>query len=497
MSKFKIKYLFLIVPIVINLLSYPGYCSEPVKNIILFIGDGMQQEHEIAASKYLTGTDNGLIWHNFPYRTYVSTWNIDSYNRYANSNSQPAFSKDKFNPLIGFNPALGGNKPYPETNKIDNGYFLKPLSSNLTDILPKAPATDSAAAATAIATGTKTDSGNISWLSEDPENGRIKTIAEIIREKKKASIGVITTVPFNHATPAAFVSHNTDRNHYYNNKDGYKGIAEEIIRTTKPEVVIGGGHPKFGGEKYVNKELYKEILSLEDYIVCERQKGKNPFLNSLKDSHPANYYDKKLFGLFGDKYGNFGFPKPVNFPDKPVIVRNTAENPTLAKAATTGLKVLSRNPNGFFLMIEQGEIDWANHENDYSSMVGSVADLNEAVEAVIGFINNPNDNIDWNNTLLIVTADHANSYMRIIKPEKLGKGYLPKQRRFFRNWRYPGKEIQYSLKDHTNELVNLYAIGNGKDLFKKYEGLWYPNTKIIDNTHIFEVMINALELNKP
>jgi len=89
--------------------------------------------------------------------------------------------------------------------------------------------------------------------------------------------------------------------------------------------------------------------------------------------------------------------------------------------------VLSQDPNGFFLMIEQGDIDWANHANDYQRMIGTTWDLHEAVQTAIDYVNRPGDGIKWSNTLLLVTSDHANSYMRLDDNKKLGAGDLPQQ----------------------------------------------------------------------
>ncbi|OGI21107.1 MAG: hypothetical protein A2255_04515 [Candidatus Melainabacteria bacterium RIFOXYA2_FULL_32_9] len=505
LKKIIFKYFTSMLIMILGLINLPAYSKSvtpnaKTRNVILFIGDGMQKEHEIAASRYLTGIDNGLIWNQFHYKTYVSTWNVDSYNRYAYSLQKPAFSYEKFDPLIGYNPTLGGDKPYPETTKIDDNYFLKPLLRNKEDKSAKVPATDSAASATAIATGIKTETGNISWLPGDEDGAKIRTIAEIVREKNGASIGVVTTVPFNHATPAAFVSHNVDRNNYYTGKKGYKslGIAEEIIKVTKPDVVIGGGNPNFDRKGYLNKKLYKELLLSDDYIISERLNGENGAIGLLNTSNTAFEHDKKLFGLYGGKNGNFESPIPAHSPDSPIVKRATLENPSLAESTVAALNVLGKNHKGFFLMVEQGDIDWANHYNDYKSMIGCVWDLNEAVKAAINFIDKPGDDIDWNNTLIIVTADHANSYMRLNNAKKLCKVCLPKQRRylgFIGKWVYPGKEVKYSLGNHTNELVSLYAKGSGSNLFKNYEGIWYPKTRIIDNTHIFQVIGKSLGLS--
>ncbi|EKE04074.1 MAG: hypothetical protein ACD_20C00109G0029 [uncultured bacterium] len=495
------KFLISILLFTISTMGSPAYgealsTEGKIQNIILFIGDGMHKQHEIAASRYLTGTDNALIWNQFPYKTFVSTWDIDTYNRYAYNLNKPAFSYEKFDPLIGYNPESGGNNPYPMATNINDSYFLTPLLQNKGEIIPNIPATDSAASATAIATGRKTEAGNISWQPGDPENGSIKTIAEIIKEKRKASIGVVTTVPFNHATPAAFISHNILRENYYTG--GYKGlgIADEIMKITRPDVVIGGGHPDFDKQGYLSKKLYKELLWSDDYIVAERRKGEDGGISLLNASNIAFEHDKMLFGIFGGRDGNFESPIPIHSPDNPKIKR-AVENPALADATISALNVLGKNENGFFLMVEQGDIDWANHQNNYKAMIGCVLDLNEAVKSAIEFINKPDDDIDWDNTLLIVTADHANSYMRLNDEKKLCKGCLPEQRRMFGfvgKWVYPDRKVKYSLGGHTNELVSLYAMGAGIGLFKEYEGKWYQGTKIIDNTHIFHVMNSALDL---
>lgn len=78
--------------------------------------------------------------------------------------------------------------------------------------------------------------------------------------------------------------------------------------------------------------------------------------------------------------------------------------------------------------------------------------------------------------------------------KKLCKGCLPVQKRRWFSWHYPEGEVKYSLKDHTNELVSLYAIGNKVNLFTNYEGKLYPDSKIIDNTDIFKVITEFFDV---
>lgn len=462
------------------------------KHIILFVGDGMQLEHEIATSRYLYGKDDGLSFHGLWYKGNVATWDVTTYNKYAGTLSTSPYAPAGFDPLVGYDPAIGGKKPYPlQSTGFDDSYFL-------TKINGKIPATDSASAATAWSTGHKTDDGNIAWLPSDPADGALKTIAELLREEKGFAIGVVSTVPFSHATPAAFVSHNVSRNDYH-------GIAREIIRTVQPEVVIGGGYPGPSGTnkmQYLAQGEYDYLKfdSNSPYVFVERTELADGSVKLFEGALEAVSEGKKLFGLFGGPDGNFESPVPWDFPETPLVTRATIENPLLADATQAALKVLSADPDGFFLMVEQGDIDWANHANDFHRMIGTTWDLHKAVQAAIDFVNRPGDNMDWSNTLMIVTADHSNSYMRLSESMKLGAGDLPQQvaggscpydptKTCFN---YPAGEVTYSTGDHTNELVMLYAQGAFQSpLLHKYEGSWYPCTRILDNTQLYHFMTTA------
>lgn len=437
------------------------------KHVILFIGDGMQLENEISLSRYLHGTDDGLAWQSFPYQAFVTTWDVSSYNAYASDLAAPPFDEATFDPLIGYDPSQGGVAPYP----LD--------LSGIPAYLGRA-ATDSASAATALATGFKTDSGNISWLRNDPPGGALETVAEMMRAQKGAAIGVVTTVPISHATPAAFVSHNTNRGNYYQ-------IADEIINVTAPEVVIGGGHPSWNGG-YVTAAQLAGLRASTVYSLVERESGQDGGVNLL---YAAESLDPglKLFGLFGGSGGNFEPPVPHDNPGHPGFIVES-ENPSLAEATTAALLTLARDHDGFFLMVEGGDIDWANHANDFAGMIGTMWQLNQAVAAAIEFVERPGDDIDWTNTLLIVTADHATGGLRLNDAMPLGQGDLPLQV----GSSYPDGDVAYNTGGHTNELVTLYAIGSGLDLFALYEGARYPGARILDNTEVFLVMARAAGL---
>lgn len=449
------------------------------KHIILFIGDGMNIEHEIAASRYLYGEDFALSFHKLPYQADMATWDVTTYKHWSGGIYDP----QAIDPRLGYDPDKGGKKPFPL------GPELPGAQAYLT-----AKATDSASAATAWATGHKTDDGNVAWLPGDPDGGALKTIAEWLREKRGFAIGVVSTVPFTHATPAAHVSHNRSRNNYHQ-------IGQEILGEIKPDVVIGAGYPAGSScsnpsaSPYISQETYNAVCRDGDYLVVTRATGVDGGIALLQAAQDAASQGRKLFGLFGGSGGHFESLQPKDFPGTPLVKQATAENPTLAEASLAALKVLGQDPDGFFVAIEQGDIDWANHANDFQRMVGTTKDLHDAVQAVIDFVNQPDDEIEWDNTLLIVISDHSNSYMR--NQKVLGAGDLPQQDPSAGAFSYPGGEVTYGSKNHTNELVRLYAMGAGVQKFSRYEGKWYPGTRILDNTQLFHMMMEAAGVPMP
>ncbi len=491
-----------------------GRKAPALKHVILFIGDGMSARTEVAASRYLYGRDDGLAWHKLPAKAYVATWDVNVYNANARRAGRPPYSRSAFTPLLGYDVKAGGARP--------------PLGPDARRF-PAGPATDSASAATALATGYKTDSGNISWLPGDPPDGALPTIAEDLRARAGAGIGVISTVPFDHATPAAFVSHNASRSSYYTGLKGYQGlgIGDEIVLRTKPDVVIAGGHPgldnpDFDPKKgYISESLYRALQASTEYVFVERRPGQDGGRALAEAASAAAREGRKLFGLFGGKGGNFDVPRVEDSPGRPAIVPQTDENPTLSEATLAALDYLGRDPDGFFLVVEQGDIDWANHDNDYSAMIGCVADLDGAVRAALAFVDRPGDAIDWTNTALLVTADHATGGLRLDPARPLGAGDLPSQAprveteeppartgsdrgngakgpglgapEYLSPYVYPDEDVSYGTAGHTNELVNLAAVGAASRELMKLRGTWYPGL-ILDNTQINAALRRALGL---
>lgn len=439
----------------------------PRRNVIIVIGDGMQLAHEIATSRYLHGVDRGLSFHEFPVRSYKTTWDVTNYNqRAANLGPDVAlYSPESFDPKIGYDPEIGGVAPYPieEDNEARRGYFLS-------GIYP-----DSASTATAMSAGIKTLTAVIGWRPDLGENGAIEESTQYLRRTYGMSVGFVTTVPISHATPAGFFAHNQWR-------DNYWPIAHELMTVVRPEVMISGG---WEHSNYYDPADLDTLVASGDYVFVHREDGVSGNQALLSAAVLAKQTGKRLLGMFGQGDGNFPSPVPIDNPGNPQISPGSLESPSLEAASIAALEVLSQDPQGFFLLVEQGDIDWANHNHDYARMVGCVSDLDSAVRGIVGFVDRPGDAIDWSNTTILVTADHANSYLRFVKTPQLGD--LPTQD----GGNYPEGDVTYG-EGHTAELVTVYAKGFAATRVHHYETP-YPGLGIIDDTSIYRLTLDATE----
>lgn len=443
------------------------------RHVIIMIGDGMQLAYEVAASRYKTGRDNGLSFHEFPIRVFKTTWDVDVYRVWAQAVGVPEYSPSGFDPTVGYNPERGGSKPYP----------LLPDTPDRREYFLTAPTVEGIRAArssstgTAMSTGMKTDGDNLAWFKGDPANGALETSAEYLRRVYGMAIGFVTTGPMTHATPGAWFSHNVSR-------DDYGQISKEMLTRIRPDVMIGGGT-----DFYVARADIDAAKASGAYVVVERATGLDADAAVIEAAITAKQDQKKLLGIFGGSDGNFMWPVPKQSPGKPEFVPPPVEDPSMAQASVAALEVLAQNPNGFFAMFEQEDIDLANHQTDFARAIGCVHDLDEAVRAVEKFVDRPGDAIDWSNTTLIVTADHANGYLRLLK--ELGTGELPEQRESDGGWSYPDGTISYGGGGHTNELIAVYVRGRVAAEVSNYTNVYPGIADIMDDTSIYHLTLDA------
>jgi alkaline phosphatase len=221
--------------------------------------------------------------------------------------------------------------------------------------------TDSAAGATALATGVKTYNGAIAL---DVDKNSVETVLEFAKKQGKKT-GVVVTSQINHATPASYLAHNESRGNYNAIADSYfdDGI--------KADVYLGGGWKYF---------LRDDRNLIEDFKASGFQYIDNyNELNNLKENTP-------VIGLFGDQ----GLPSAIDDSD----------SYRLSTMTKTAIKQLE-NDKGYFMLVEASQIDWAGHSNDIATAMSEMSDLAKTMEYLERYVEQNPD------TLVILTADHS------------------------------------------------------------------------------------------
>ncbi len=230
--------------------------------------------------------------------------------------------------------------------------------------------TCSAAAGTALATGSKT---NINRISMDPAGEKsMETIAE---KAKKAGyrVGIVTSVSIDHATPAVFYAHRPDRDMYFE-------IGTDLVNSGF-DYFAGGGFLIPDGElegvpvnlpKLAADKGYKVVNNVEAFTRLAAGDGKALVLS----------------------------PRAAGGASLPSAIDMAPGDLTLADFTAKGISML-RGEAGFFMMVEGGKIDWLCHANDAAAAVHEVLALDRAVEEAIAFYQKHPEE-----TLIIVTADH-------------------------------------------------------------------------------------------
>ena len=239
-------------------------------------------------------------------------------------------------------------------------------------------APDSASTATSIATGYKTYSGSINV----DETGTVKyeTIAEKLHEQKGYSVGVITSVNLNHATPAALYAHQASRSSYY--EIGLEMIASDF------EYFAGGGLLSPTGSEGDQEDLY--ALAAEAGYTVTRTQADAEKVGA--DTEKAILIDEHLADSDAMAYE----------------IDRTEDMWSLADYVEKGIEVLSDDEDGFFMMCEGGKIDWACHANDAGSTIHDTVALADAVQVAIDFAAEHPDE-----TLILVTGDHETGGLTI------------------------------------------------------------------------------------
>lgn len=247
--------------------------------------------------------------------------------------------------------------------------------------------TDSAAGGTALASGCKTYNHSIGTATDSITP--LYSIAEWAHRAGYA-VGIATTVSIDHATPAAFYAHATDRNRYY--EIGYSLPAT--------------GYEFFAGSDFLKPESGKVNLPAPDH--------------EQRTPQPANLYDRARSMGYTIARGYADYQSLAPKAERMLLLQSEAASAinrksvpyaidrregdgslSLAQMTQAGIDFLSRSDKGFFLMAEGGKIDWAAHAGDAATMVREVADMDDAIRVAYAFYQAHPDE-----TLIVVSADH-------------------------------------------------------------------------------------------
>jgi len=307
-----------------------------------------------------------------------------------------------------------------------------------------APIGDSAPTGSTYATGYLSKSGYIATypksagkdrdlVSIDPKRAYqpLFTILEAAKVNHK-STGLVVTCQFPHATPADFSAHTPHR-------DQYDLIAKQMVYNHL-NVVFGGGTKYLDPLKRDDKENLVSVLKNRSYH----------YVTKIADFRKLQPSDSLVWGLFADD----ALPYDID--------SNKDSIPSLSEMTEKALQILSKNPEGFFLMVEGSKVDWAAHNNDPVGMATEFVAFDKAVETALNFAKKDG------NTAIVICPDHGNSGMSIGGPRTV-RGYDTLSVGSIIN---PLLNCKYTAEGLAGKLVSLSDINTVPKVFTE-------NTKIV------------------
>ena len=313
----------------------------------------------------------------------------------------------------------------PNYSRFENIGFIKTSSS-------KEDVTDSAAGATAFASGVKTYNGAVGVT---PDSVSVPTIVELVQDRK-VKTGVVATSSIQHATPAAFYGHRVSRRMY-----------EELTQDLCDSDIdyFAGGGLRFFTKRKDSVDLTEKLKEKGFYFSTEKLASKE----ELKGSSKAGFLlAETAMPKMQEDRGDF-----------------------LPNATQLGIDFLS-NENGFFMMVEGSQIDWGGHANDAEYAVAELIDFDNAIGKALDFAKADG------NTLVVVTSDHETGGFTLAAKKKKredGTEYSD----------YSEVEVTFSTGGHSATLIPVFAYGPGAEEFKG----------IYENNEIFHKLMKVTGWN--
>ncbi len=320
---------------------------------------------------------------------------------------------------------------------------------------------DSAASATQFSSGKKSGS---EMIGVDFNGDATISMLEMAQQQGKA-VGLITDTRITHATPAAYAAHQKHRK--YENE-----IAEEML-AHNVDVMLAGGirHwiPKSANDK--DGEINKQLSAMTKgniRIKSKRKDDKNLLAMAKEQGYDLSFdqqslktsQSNKILGLYSYSAMLDGITNSQTKDDPKRI------QPTLTEMTDKALATLEKNDDGFFLMVEGGQIDWAAHDNDTGAMLHEMIKFSDAINSVMDWMKDRDD------TLLIVSADHETGGFGFA----YSRNNLPKAKTLEGNI-FKGDEFkpQWNFGD-INTLDKLYAQKKSyNNIFREFDALGKDN----------------------
>ena len=292
--------------------------------------------------------------------------------------------------------------------------------------------TCSAAAGTALATGTKTKNGTIGM-----DSLRKEPLYSVAVQAKKAGkkVGITTSVSVDHATPAAFYAHQPDRGMYYE-------IATDLPKT---------GFDLYAGSGFLRPQNKKDSTAAVIYDI-------------LRDSGYVLVRGVEEFPAKSERADKVVFIQKENVPQNclPYAIDRKGGDLTLAEITENAIDFLSRdNENGFFLMVEGGKIDWACHNNDAATVFNEVVDMADAVQKALDFYQKHPEE-----TLIVITADHETGGIA------LGTGAYALNLNVLEHQKASEEELTAKIKALRKEKNNKVSWKDVQTLLAENLGFW-------------------------
>jgi alkaline phosphatase len=330
---------------------------------------------------------------------------------------------------------------------------------------PKAVITDSAAAATAWATGEKTYNGAI---SVDVDGNPLATLGQQAKAAGKAT-GLVTTAQVTDASPAAFFANTADRGKQ-------DEIARQYLEVSKPDVILGGGEdwwlPKGTPGAYQDKpaeDPAEGSVGTKGNLISEAKKAGYSYVSSAEQLGKAK--DGKILGLFSNEEMFQQRAEGKGDVYSPVV-----DLPTMTSKA---LSSLGDNKKGFFLMVEEEGVDEFAHSNNGTRVLQSMRQLEKTVAVARAYVATHPD------TLLVVTGDHETGGLAVEEADtadESGDGISAEDGPFTVRDSDKTFYIDWTTSGHTSVNVPVTASGPLADSF----------TGEHPNTYVHEVLQRVL-----